>query len=230
MSQVTLLKQLQSLDDTIIARKSRLGAVMQEMNVPDTLTDARQQDVDTAEALAELQRIQRDLELQHGSLDSKYKASHDRMYSGKVKNSRELADLEKEVASLAKRRSKLEDEMLENMMMVEEAAEARDSAEKSLATLESEWEVTHAALNDEKLSLATTLSKLLTDRKTHAAKVEPKVLRSYMDIFKKRKGSAVVALNGDRCSGCRMSVSLATSKAVGEGQIAYCGSCGRILF
>ncbi len=229
MSQLTLLQKLQTMDDNIRTKKLRLGEVLQEMKEPETLLQARVLDGETAEALAELQRGQRELELKHGTLSSKYQASHDRMYSGKVTNSRELSDLEKEVSSLTKRRGLLEDEMLENMLLIEEATEARVSAETNLESLEASFKTNYAALNDEKLELATVLNGLLTERKAHATKIEAKYLRTYTDISKKRRGTAIATLERDQCGACRMKVSMATIKSVGEGQITYCGSCGRIL-
>lgn len=229
MSQLTLLQQLQSLDDTIRSEKTRLADVMKAMEEPQALVDTRTSLSESTETLANLERIQRDLELQHGSLETKYKASHDRMYSGKVKNSRELSDLEKEVGILSKRKGKLEDDMLENLMMVEEASEAKDSAETTLAQLETDWKDRYATLNDEKLSLATKLGGLLGKRKSHVAKIDAKYVRNYMDIAKKRRGLAVVKLDRDQCGGCRTKVSQSKIKVVAEGQIAYCGSCGRIL-
>lgn len=229
MSQLTLLQKLQTMDDNIRTKKLRLGEVLQEMKEPETLLQARVTDKDTDAALKELQRSQRELELQHGTLSSKYQASHDRMYSGKVTNSRELSDLEKEVTSLKKRRGLLEDEMLENMMSIEEATEARVSAETNLERLETGFKDSYATLNNEKLELATVLNDLLGKRKAHASKIEAKHLRIYMDIAKKRRGSVIATLERDQCGACRMKVSMATIKSVNEGQITYCGSCGRIL-
>ena len=229
MSQVTLIKKLQQLDDAIRAEKIKLTRIMRQMNEPAAITETRAVKQQSAEKMAQFQRIQRDLELQHGTLTSKYDASHGRMYSGKVTNSRELADLEREVSSLAQRRSKLEDEMLENMMELEEATEAFEAAEATLTTLENDWAIDHADLDEQKMQAATMVGKLMAQRKAHAAKIELKYLRQYIAIAQRRKGNAVVALERDQCSGCRTKVSSATVKSVAEGHITYCGNCGRIL-
>ena len=229
MSQVTLLYKLQEIDNEIRSKKERLGTVMVEMKEPEALVAAQEAAKSTAAELAGLQQAQRDLELQNGTLATKFKSSNDRLYSGKVTNSRELEDLQKGVADLTKRRAKLEDEILMNMLLLEEATEAADSAENNLTTMTNDWQRRHALLNDEKLDLATQLSKLLPVRKEQASKIEPKTLKMYMEIARKRKGSAVAKLKIDRCEGCAMSVSIATVKSVDQGQITYCGNCGRIL-
>ena len=229
MSQVTLLHQLQQLDNVIREKKTRLAQVMQGMNEPDALIQARGLVETTSKELAALQTIQRDLELQSGSLQEKYQATHDRMYSGKVTNSRELSDLQLEVDSLQARRSKLDDTMLDNMVQLEDKTEALNSAEANLATLDSNWQQTYASLNDEKLTLATELANLLAERKTQAGQIETKNLATYTNLAKKWRGLAVVELKQEQCDGCRTRVAVSTVKAVSQGQITYCGNCGRIL-
>ncbi len=229
MSQVTLLYQLQQLDTVIRDKKNRLTKVMQEMNEPETLVQARQELETLTAEVAELQTIQRDLELQSGSLQEKYQASHDRMYSGKVTNSRELSDLQLEVDSLQTRRGKLDDRMLENMVQLEEKSEAQLSAENQLQTLTDNWTQKYSNLEVEKHDLASELAKLLADRKELASKIEPKHLRNYLNIAKKWRGLAVVELNHDQCTGCKTSVSVSTVKSVSQGNITYCGNCGRML-
>lgn len=229
MSQVQMLYTLQQIDDVIRSGKQRLSDILARLNEPAQLATARQAAAGAADRLAQLQRQQRDLELQLGTLNAKHAASHERLYSGKVRSARELTDLQLEVDSLKQRRAQMEEQLLEAMLAIEEASAERNAAAGTLAELEAAWQAEAADLEAQKQQVAIDLTRQLETRKEHVTRIDAALLRDYLEIGRKKRGVAVCALNGNECSGCRTSVSLAISKQVQQGQIAYCGACGRIL-
>ena len=230
MSQPAQLLRLQRIDDQLRAGKQRLGEVITGMNEPQSLLDLRESADTAQQTLAATQTKQRDLELQFSGLTSKHKESHDRLYSGKIKNSRELADLQQEVQMLQRRKEFLEEDVFENMEQVEAAAEAVADANERLASAEAEWLVTHTALNKEKLELATQLNSLLTKRKQRMASIEKRLLKTYLQISqKKRNGVAVATLQINKCTGCQTTQPATIVKKVDQGELVSCNSCGRIL-
>ena len=230
MSQVVLLYQLQQIDNEIREKKQELRSVLGSLEEPTELKNARER-LNSAEARhKKAQADTRRLELKLGSHNAKLKASSDRMYSGKVTSTRELADLQKEVEMLKRQQSTIEDDSLETMMELEESAEAVIEISDALAEREAAWQVRSGKLEDKKQQLAIFLHGALQGRKKHLGLIEPKNRATYESIAKKKRGVAVAELKRDSiCSGCLTSVSLATRKKVDQGLITYCGSCSRIL-
>jgi predicted nucleic acid-binding Zn-ribbon protein len=230
MSQPTQLLRLQRIDDQLRAGKQRLGEVIQGMNEPQSLLDLRESAEIAQLTLAAAQTKQRDLELQFSGLSAKHKEADDYLYSGKIKNSRELADLQQEVQMLQRRKEFLEEDVLENLVLVEAAAERVADANEVLAAAEAGWQSTYTTLQAEKLSLATSLNALIGKRKQRMASIDKRMLKTYLQLAqKKRNGVAVATLKINQCTGCQTTQPAMIVKEVEQGQMVYCNSCGRIL-
>lgn len=229
MSLLDQLYRLQQLDDEIRIKKAQLTDVLTALQVPDRVQLARIAAAEADQKLGVAEQRQRELELQLGSLHEKFKQSHDRLYSGKIKNSRELADLEQELTLIRQRRTQLEEVAFEGMVEVEERQERQQQTAEQQARLEAEWEQREQTLEQEKTELADQLNQLLQQKKRQMEPIEPRVLKLYQDIAKRMRGVAVATLTGTKCNACQMSMSMETSKNVREGQLTRCPNCTRIL-
>ena len=229
MTHIHQLFQLQKLDTEIDDKKKRLGEVLKAQNEPPALRAARQR---AETAVAELQKWQtkhQNLTLEVNSLNTKAKNSENRLYSGKVTNPKELSDLQHEIESLGRRKSALEDEVLEALVMVEDAQAEKTTADEALETAVAQWDKQSAHLKAEQNELALALHKLMQTRKTRATTIDATSLQEYEQLRKQKHGLAVVGLRVNMCLGCRTTVSANTVKAVDEGRKVYCGDCGRLL-
>lgn len=230
MSQITLLQDLQAVDTEIQDKKERLAEVLALLQESAELKAARAAATAAATELRRSQARQHDLELQHQSLTDKRGRSQERLYSGSVKNAKELMDLQNEVDALARRLSSLEDEILDAMGQVEEARRHAAETAAQLAALEEKRERKQGTLTAERQTLAARLTQLLEQRKQITPLIEARYMTEYEQIRRKRRGSAVVPLDQfNLCSGCRMTVSAAVIKLAHEGQYVLCGNCGRII-
>lgn len=230
MTQVHQLYKLQETDTEIREKKQRLGEVLQILRGPAWLLQARGQ-MDTV--MAELQSLQSQRQTLNQDLQglrSKAKASEDRLYSGRVTNTKEMSDLQGEIESLTKRASVVEDEVLEVMLLLEEADAGKATAAAALAKAEARWQKESGDLQSEKNELAVRLNKLLQLRQEQASIIDAPLLREYEQLAKKRGGMAVSRIRVDMCLGCRMTVSAHTVKEAKEGKKMYCGGCGRIIY
>ena len=90
MSQVEQLLHLQQIDDEIKSSKIRLSQVVRLQSESETLATARKRAEVTEAELHDQRGQQTDLNLELSSLNSKAKRSEDRLYSGLVKNPKEL--------------------------------------------------------------------------------------------------------------------------------------------
>lgn len=229
MAQVQQLYRLQQIDTEIRQKKQRLGEVLRAQKEQEALLAARRRSETAATELNQWQMRHRDLNLELSSLDNKARSSENRLYSGNVRNPKELEDLQKEVESLGRRRSDLEDDILEAMIMVEEAQAEKTAADEALAELEAEWEQRVAGLKSEQNELALRLNTLNQLRQKQVALISPELLSEYEQLRQRRGGLAVAALRGNECQGCQLTVSANKVKDAAEGKLVYCGSCGRIL-
>ncbi|MCB8985780.1 MAG: hypothetical protein H6659_18270 [Ardenticatenaceae bacterium] len=229
MSQIRVMYNLQQLDSEIKEKKQRLGEVLRAQKETAELQAARQRNETAVAVLKSAQAKRQNLNLELDSLNSKAKRSEDRLYSGNVKNPKELSDLQHEIEALGRRRSALEDEILEAMVLVEDAETEKVVAEKSLTAVESRWQQSTAVLRKEQQELALRLHKLMGEREKQAALLSPESRAQYDTLAKRKNGVAVAGLRGNECQACFMTVSAAKVKSAELGELVYCGSCGRVL-
>ncbi len=223
------LFQLQKLDTEIDDKKKRLGEVLKAQKEPPGLLAVRQRAETAVATLQKWQAKHQNLTLEVSSINSKAKNSENRLYSGKVTNPKELADLQQEIDSLGRRKAALEDEVLEALVMVEEAQTEKTAADEALATAAGQWEKQSAHLKAEQNELALALHKLMQSRQTKAAAVDAASMQEYEQLRKQKHGLAVVGLRVNMCLGCRTTVSANKVREVDEGRKVYCGGCGRLL-
>jgi len=229
MTHIHQLFQLQKLDTEIDEKKKRLGEVLKAQKEPVALLAARKRAETAAVELQKWQTQHSDLTLEISSLTTKAKTSEDRLYSGKVTNPKELADLQQEIEALERRKAVLEDALVEALVMVEEAQTEKTAADSELETAVAQWENQNTHLKTEQNELALSLHKLMQTRKTKAAAIDAASLQEYDELRQQRHGLAVVGLRVNMCLGCQTTVSSNKVKEVNEGRKVYCGGCGRLL-
>lgn len=223
------LYRLQQVDLEIRAKKQRLGEVVRAQKETAELIAARTR-LETAESsLAEWQKQRNELNRELESLNSKAKQTENRLYSGNVKNPKEMADLQQALAAMGRQREALEEEMLEAMIMVEEGEAERETAVAAYNRIKSEWEADQSGFKEEQNELALALGKLMEQSKTLRGRLGADLLSKYDQLSQRHNGEAMALLKLNRCHGCQLTVSAQTVKQVQQGQLVNCGSCGRIL-
>lgn len=229
MSQVDLLYRLQQIDDEIQAGKKRLSQVIRSQRETEELLAARKRAETAAAELQDRRATQNNLNLELKSLNSKAQRSEKRLYSGTVKNPKELEDLQHELESLTRRRAALEDELLEAMILVEEAQEEDEAAQAGLAEIEAAWSQDQTDLKQEQDELVARINELTVQRRKHLELISPESLAHYESAQRRAGSTAVVLMKNNRCRGCLVTVPANLVKAVDEGQLVHCDSCSRIL-
>ncbi len=229
MNQLHQLLHLQETDSEIQAKKQRLRDVLLGQKSNPTLQEAQQRRTVSENALRDARRRQVEMEQQLNQLVEKRRRSSDRLYSGKVSNPKELSDLQNEIEALGRRRSDLEDELLELMLEVEAAQQEDDEAGVHLETQEAAWARQKQALSQEQDELAGQLNKLIEKRQQYAGALEPKFLAAYDSTRQKRGGVAVATVQDGLCQACGVRVSSSKVSLANSGALARCGSCDRII-
>lgn len=229
MSQVQQLYRLQQLDTDLLTGKKRLLEILNAQKEPPTLSAARQR-AETAAAAAHKWRIQqKDQELELGSLQSKIQQGEERLYSGKVKTTKEMADLEKSIRLMKGRRGTLEEALLETMMALEAAEEEKAAADQELAQLTAAWASKTAELKQEQHQVALKINELMALREGQTKRIGAKELADYENIRRQRT-TGVALMKLESCQGCQVSLSSIVVRQVNIGALVHCPSCGRILY
>ncbi len=230
VSQATLLYRLQTLDLAIAQRRARLREIETVLGKDEQVTQARQQLDSVEQALRPWQTRARDLDLEIKSLAQKIKDSDRALYGGKVRNPKELQDMQDDIASMQRRQSQLEDELLDAMMHSDEGQTAVTGAEHALKQTQARWAGSQHDLIDEQARLERELVDLEAKRKHAAADIDPDTLAKYEALRVKKRGQAVALLQNDSCKTCGVEQTSMIAQQVRQGnQLVYCNSCGRIL-
>ena len=128
------LYQIQEVDLEVGSNEQALAQIASQLGENEAVVTARNKLTLKQQRLEELSRQQRSLEWEIDGIRSKLATAEEELYSGRIRNPKELANLQYDIDGLKTKRNKLEDRALEIMDRVELAT-------KSLATLDSERNV-----------------------------------------------------------------------------------------
>jgi len=231
MSIVKHLYWLQVVDTELDEKRRRLVEVEDSLGESDDLIRARAAIVETEGSLAKLRSQVRVLDLDIAAVNGKLKTNQDRLYSGRVKNPKELNNLQEEATALRRRLAELEDAQLELLIGVEEEEAELAERQARLGQIEAAWRQDQAALQAEKEQLETRLAELESQREERRAAIAPADLALYDDLCQRLGGTAVVLLRHGSCQICGVDVPTGVARAVERGEgLQTCPTCGRLLY
>ena len=178
----------------------------------------------------ELAREQDRLEGEMELADQKIQREEGRLFSGAVSNPRELNALQSEVAMLKRNRAAAEDALLEIMV-------AKEAADSTLASLESERNEKQAAAEELGASVASLVGAIDLELEGHTkarAEMGPAIPADLLELYEKLRatkgGVGAAALEGGACQGCHTSLpSREVERMKNEGGLQRCENCRRIL-
>jgi predicted nucleic acid-binding Zn-ribbon protein len=223
------LQSLQRLDSDSDERRRRLVEVEDALGKDEEVRQARQA-LDHAQSWVQRCTVQQqDLELELGGLTEKTARSEQRLYGGTVKNPKVLADQQAEIASLRKRRQKLEDDLLAAMIERDEAQEALAQAKERATGTEARWSDLQADLTAERDALSEWLARAGQERTAVLARIDPSDVAAYESLRRRKRGLAVAVVRGGSCSACGVTVSAGLKWQLREGKRGHCSNCERII-
>jgi len=163
-------------------------------------------------------------------LEGKKKAVHDKLYSGRVTNPKELGDLEKDDEMLAHQVGHQEEVLLELMDSVE-AANTRESAlAVELDAAKHKWKDTVLHAQAESARLQKELAALRPERERLAVPIPKLLLRRYDEIRNSHDGIGMAVTGNDMCPICHVKLTPQTLLELREGEeLTFCANCSRIL-
>jgi len=231
MSEALSLFRLQKLDTEIDNAESRLIEIEQALSNDERVRRAVKK-LEKAQAQAkhvriELHQIEDKVEAQR----IKRKITQSSLFSGKIKNPKELLDLQMESEALKRYIAQLEDEQLETMIANESAVEAEKEAEKQLQEAKAKASEENASLRGEKSKLTDNLARLSREKEAVLQAISPDTLKMYQKLRNRKNGAAVAAVSDGGCSICGQALTPADLQTIrASNRLVFCPSCGRILY
>lgn len=225
------LYRLQQIDSQLDWLQKRMEEIDAILNNNETLQQALQE-AETAElAYQEAHSALRQAEYNVLQQRIKIEQAEATLYGGKVRNPKELKDLENELASLKRYLSVLEDRQLDNMLAEEEKRSTRDLARDELEKVKNEFEQQASNLLGEQARLENDVHRTTEERQAASSSIEANDLTIYTELRAKRRGIAVSKVNNKTCSACGSTLNAALLHAArSPNQINRCDACGRILY
>lgn len=223
------LYELQEIEQQIQKQQEILSEVNHQLNGNTALLQVRGELSALQLSLDQKEKEQRDLEWQVDDLENNIKLLNSKLYSGTVKNPKELVSLEKEAEILRNRLKKVEEELLEVMAEIEKMRCKMKASQEHLKKLETEWQAEYKVLVQKQTEIEGRLAELVQKRDNIASQIDPLSMQTYRNL-RLHKGQAVVKVEQGKCQGCHIILPVSEWHKVRAGNLAHCSSCGRILF
>lgn len=224
------LFRLQQVDRQIDRAIARLDSIQKTLENDKELKSAQTHyEAENRENLRALHAM-KNAEAEVNGLKIKIEQAESSLYGGSVKNPKELQDLQKDIVSLKKHLVTLEERELEAMLVSESAGVELEKVKADLELVQARLGNEHKKLIDEKNELTKQLESLGQEREASLAPIDIALLTSYEDLRKSKRGVAVTEVADDACATCGTTINPALHQSARSQKLAYCPSCGRILF
>jgi hypothetical protein len=224
------LWRLQEIDSALDARRATLEDARSRIGESEALEAARAEVRVLTEALRAAESAQKDLDLQAEDLRSKIAPAEARLYSGSIRNPKELADLQHDIEQHKRQLSTIEDQDIAALAAVEAAEGEQRAARARLEELERAWEAEQADLRERVARLTEEIGSYEAERRDQAADIESPLLGVYEHVRRTHQGRAVARLDRNLCLGCRISLPTSTvNRARAGNALVQCPNCERIL-
>jgi predicted nucleic acid-binding Zn-ribbon protein len=230
MDRLLELQELDSAIDRLEARKRQLEEGLE-------LSEARAAMEDAEAGLGELRlgvdavvREQQRLEREIDSMTRKAEVDEKRLYDGSIANVKEMEALQHEISSLKDRRSRSEDELLEQMVRKDDlearAVEAGTAVQQTRAKLD--------AMGGEAVKELERIEADLAEKRAAREKLvsefDDELLELYEELRRQKRGVAVAALVEGVCQACHEKLSaMEMDRLKRTDGVKRCEYCRRIV-
>jgi hypothetical protein len=231
MSQPFKLFRLQQIDSQLDQGRIRLREIEATLSNNDALNLARQHVSEAETKLASARKALHHAEENTQSQHIKIEQTEAALYGGKVRNPKELQDLQNESAALKRFLDILEERQLVALIAVEECEAHFNEMVEVLSRITAERELLVQRLSAERTSLEQETKRLEVERQAATNSIPAEDLALYEKLRQQRRGVAVAKVNGSVCSACGSALNASLLQAArSPNLLARCDSCGRILY
>jgi len=231
MSQSSNLYRLQQIDSPIDQARARIREIEVELNNNAALSQAQEYVKNAEQSLRDARTALRKTEETVQDQRVKINQAESVLYGGKVRNPKELQDLENDVAALKRFLGVLEDRQLDAMLALEDAEREHEHATVKFDEAQAQTVEQQAGLKGELTQLQKTIERLEIERQAASTAVNPADFNLYEQLRQTRRGVAVAKVSSQACGACGSLLTPALVQAANSSnQLIRCTSCGRILY
>jgi uncharacterized protein len=225
------LHRLHIIDTAIVEIRKRAAALDPGNEIKAKMAVLQGElDTDGGHARA-LHSEQTDLELQQKAIDTKVAQIDKDLYSGKIVNPREVEAFQKEIQILKRRRSDMDDRLLELMEIAPVAKEKADAIQAKIDVLQGDLVLFQKKVIVLRAELEKQYKEVVAKRATAAALVPPAMLARYEAIRQKTGGIGMADIDKrGYCEMCGTHLPEKLIEGAKDGRIQTCESCHRILY
>ncbi|KUF19994.1 zinc ribbon domain-containing protein [Streptomyces silvensis] len=155
-----------------------------------------------------------------------------RLDSGAITSPKDLENLQKEIASLARRQGDLEDVVLEVMERRESAQERVNELTERVASVQSKIDDATGRRDAATADLDREAGTVTKEREVVAGSIPADLLKLYDKLRQQQGGVGAAKLYQRRCEGCRLELNITEVnevKAASPDTVVRCENCRRIL-
>jgi len=230
LSRLLDLQEIDSSLGRLRVRRAALEGGAEAEAARDRLRNAETVAGELRLSIDEASQTVRRLEGDADGFQQKLTAEERRLFDGSVANPKELESIQSEVTNLRNRKSRVEDEVLENMERREEldgrltqAEEAVESGRAGLSALLGESE-------EELQQIEKDLARLEAERDVLLPEFDQQLLELYDDLRRQKRGVGAASLVDGVCQGCHQQLSpVALEQLRRTDGVRRCEHCRRIL-
>ena len=229
MSIAQQLYHLQELDTALASGNAELQRFQDHLKESAALVSIRSQQKDLSRKLDDIKQRKKSLEWEDQDLSAKINKASEDLYSGRIRNPKELASLQADIAMLKQRRGGIDDKLLGIMDSLEAADKELALLLVQLQAVEGQWQEEQKQLRVNIENSTKALTKLDEERRLMLSSLEPQIVALFEEIKKKRK-TAVARVSQGTCTGCHIQLLYTDQQKARGGSLVKCSSCGRILY
>ena len=225
------LYRLQTLDTQRQIITKRLAQIESILNA-DEIVRARLQEKTQAEAnLMEKQKHANQIAAENTEKRLKLELNQVQLFGGKIRNPKDLQDLQAEAEALKRVLKKLEDAQFEALMAQEAAQKALLDAETAYQAAVNQKASENSLLAGERTTLLAEAGKLNSQREALTQTLPEEIVQQYESLLKTKAGKAVATVVDDGCEACGVELSPRDiQSARSSTTLLRCKTCGRILY
>lgn len=227
------LLDLQAEDTAIKRLEERRASLPEAQRLAELNAALAELDADLAIARKQHDEVVREvarLEGEGGLLDQKIAREEGRMMSGGVSNPKELSALQAEVQALTRKKTALEDELLEAMLGREQATSTIDGLTKERAEMATEAADLNTVVEGLTGEIGGELEMHTAARAQISGEIPADLLKLYEQLRAQKGGVGAAGLEGGTCLGCHTKLPQRELERMrAEGGLQRCENCRRIL-
>lgn len=229
-SDLERLIRLQQLESTADAARRRIAEQPERQRALDARVEEAQKLVDAArQTLTDSQTARRTVEKDLALIQGRLTKFKDQLME--VKTNREYQAMQKEIEVAQAEVKTMEDQILDRMLESDTLTAAVKQAEKALAAEQAAVAAERRALEEDSAALEREITAAAGARAALVAQIDPKLLATFEQVARMRKGVAVAEARNGHCTICQVRLRPQVFNDIrGNQRIIQCDSCQRILY